>query len=68
MYAPPATVFAPADSARAVSDVYNVSPLATLPVLAALVAFFCLRHSNAGTRAIIWRCTLGGLLAIYAGR
>lgn len=68
MYAPPATVFAPADSARAVSDVYNVSLVATLPVLAALVAFFCLRHSNAGTRAVIWRCTLAAVLAIYAGR
>jgi beta-lactamase regulating signal transducer with metallopeptidase domain len=68
MYASPATFFAPADSARAVTDVYSVSLVATLPVLAALVVFLCLRRSNAGTRAIMWRCTLAGLLAIYAGR
>ena len=63
MYAPPATFFTPADSARAVADVYGVSLVATLPVIAAVVAFVCLRQSNAGTRAIIWRCTLAGLLA-----
>jgi BlaR1 peptidase M56 len=57
-----------ADSARAAADVYSVSLVATLPVLAALVAFLCLRQSNAGTRAIVWRCALGGLLIIYAGR
>ena len=68
MYAPPATFFTPADSARAVSDVYSVSLVATLPLLAAVVAFLCLRPSNAGTRAIMWRCALTGLLVIYAGR
>src|SRR5688572_20196365 len=68
MYAPPTTFFTPADSARAVSDVYSVSLVATLPVLAAMVAFLCLRQSNAGTRAIIGRCALGGLLVIFAGR
>ena len=68
MYAPPATFFTPADSARAVSDVYGVSLVATLPVLAAVIAFLCLRQSNAGTRAIIWRCALSGLLVIFAGR
>src|SRR5688500_13987183 len=68
MNASPFTFFTSADSARAVADVYSVSLIATLPVLAALVAYLCLRHSNAGTRAIIWRCALGGLLVIYAGR
>lgn len=68
MYAPPATFPTPADSALAVGDVYSVSLVATLPILAALVAFFFLRQSNAGTRAIVWRCTLAGLLVIYAGR
>lgn len=68
MNAPPATVFIPADSARTVADVYSVSLVATLPVLAALVAFLYLRGSNAGTRAIVWRCVLSGLLVIYAGR
>jgi hypothetical protein len=48
MYAPPVTFFSPADSARAVGDVYSVSLVATLvPVIAALVAFLCLRQSNA---------------------
>ena len=68
MNAPSATFFTPADSARAVADVYSVSLVATLPVLAAVVAFFCLRQSNAGTRALVWRCALTGLLVIYAGR
>jgi beta-lactamase regulating signal transducer with metallopeptidase domain len=68
MYAPPATFLTPADSARTVSDVYSVSLVATLPVLAAVVAFFFLRQSNAGTRALVWRCTLSALLAICAGR
>jgi beta-lactamase regulating signal transducer with metallopeptidase domain len=68
MYSPSATFFTPADSARAVTDAYSVSLVATLPVLVALVAFLCLRQSNAGTRTIVWRCALAGLLAIYAGR
>jgi hypothetical protein len=68
MNAPFFTFFTDADSARAVADVYSVSLIATLPVLTALVAYLCLRQSNAGTRAIIWRCALGGLLVIYAGR
>ena len=58
----------PIDSVRAVADVYSVSLVATLPVLVALFAWFCLRQSNAGTRAIVWRCALAGLLAIYGGR
>jgi beta-lactamase regulating signal transducer with metallopeptidase domain len=68
MSAPAPTFFAPADSARAIGDVYSVSLVATLPVLVAVVAFLCLRQSSAGTRVLVWRCTLAGLLAIYAGR
>ena len=68
MYASPATFFTPADSARAVSDVYSVSLAATLPVVVAAVALLCLRQSNAGTRVIMWRCALTGLVVIYAGR
>src|SRR5687767_1873284 len=68
MLTTPAMLFTLADSARAMSDVYTVSMVATLPVLAALVAFLCLHESNAGTRAIVWRCALAGVLAIYAGR
>ena len=68
MYTPPTTIFTPSDSARVVGDIYSVSLLATLPVIAAAIAFVCLRQSNAGTRAVVWRCTIAGLLAIYAGR
>lgn len=68
MYAPATTFFTPADSARVVGDMYGLSLVATLPVLAAAVAVFCLRRSSAGTRTIVWRCTLAGLLAIFAGR
>ena len=64
----PASFFTPADSAHVVGDMYSVSLVATLPVFAAVVAFLCLRQSNAGTRAIIWKCALSGLLVIYAGR
>jgi beta-lactamase regulating signal transducer with metallopeptidase domain len=68
MYTPPATFFTPADSARVVADVYSASLIATLPVFAALIAFLWLRRSNAGTRAIVWRCALTGVIVIYAGR
>ena len=68
MSALPPTIFTPADSARAVADVYSVSLVATVPVLVALFAYVCLRQSNAGTRAIVWRCMLSALLVIYAGR
>lgn len=62
------TTFIPADSARVVADVYSVSLIATLLLAAAAVAFYCLRDSNAGTRAIVWRCTLVSLFAVCAGR
>ena len=68
MSAPAATLFTPADSARFVGDVYSVSLMATLPLVAAIVAFVLLRRSSAGTRAVVWRCIVAGLLAIYAGR
>ena len=68
MHAPPATFFTPADSARAVADVYSVSLVATLPVFVAVVVFHFLRTTSAGTRAVMWRCALASLLAIYAGR
>ena len=62
------TLFAPADSARIVADVYSVSLIATLLLAVAAVSLYWLRDSNAGTRAILWRCTLVGLLAVSAGR
>lgn len=65
---PPPTFLTPADTARAVADVYSVSLVATLPVLVAMLALLWLRRFSAGTRAIVWSCTLAALLAIYAGR
>lgn len=68
MYSAPITFFTPADSARVAGDVYSASLIVTLSVFVALVAFFLLRQSNAGTRAIMWRCALSALVVIYAGR
>jgi beta-lactamase regulating signal transducer with metallopeptidase domain len=66
--APTTTFLIPADSARIVADAYSVSLVVTMLSAAAVVAFYCLRHSNAGARAILWRCTLVTLLALCAGR
>ncbi|HEX6317106.1 MAG TPA: M56 family metallopeptidase [Gemmatimonadaceae bacterium] len=68
MFPPPTAFLAPADSARVVSDLYTVSLAATVPIVAAAMAFLCLRQSNAGMRSIVWRCVMAGLLAIVAGR
>lgn len=68
MYLSAPTFLASADSARAVGDVYSASLVATVPVLLGVFAFLFLRHSNAGTRAIVWRCALLSVLVIYAGR
>jgi beta-lactamase regulating signal transducer with metallopeptidase domain len=62
------TFFIPADSARIVADVYSVSLIATLLLAVVAVASYRLRDSNAGTRAIVWRCSVVGLLAVGAGR
>lgn len=56
------------DSARVVGDVYAVSLLATVPILAALVASVLLRRSSAGVRATAWRCAIVGVLAVAVGR
>jgi beta-lactamase regulating signal transducer with metallopeptidase domain len=65
--APPAFL-APADSARVVSDLYSVSLAATVPIIAAVIVFLSLRYASAGTRCMVWRCAIVGLLAILAGR
>jgi beta-lactamase regulating signal transducer with metallopeptidase domain len=56
------------DSARVAGDVYGLSLVATVPILLAAVALLLLRHSNAGARAVMWRCALISLLIICAGR
>jgi beta-lactamase regulating signal transducer with metallopeptidase domain len=68
MFAPLTPVFTPADSARTVGDVYSISLVATVPIIVAAVAFLVLRHSNAGTRAVMWRCAIIAVLAVYGGR
>ncbi len=66
----PATdmLIAPADSARTISDAYNVSLLITIPLLAAFAGGLLLRHSNAGARVIVWRSTVVVLVAMAVGQ
>lgn len=68
MALPSALLLAPADSARAVGEVYGISLLATLPLLAAAVALVALRSAGAGTRATVCRSAVVALLMMYAGR
>lgn len=68
MALPTGLLLTPADSARAVGDVYGVSLLATVPLLVALVAFLALRGQGAGTRVLIWRSAVVAMLAVYVGR
>lgn len=68
MALPSGLLLAPADSARAVGEVYGISLLATLPLLAAAVALFALRHAGGGARATVCRATVVALLVMYAGR
>ena len=68
MIAMAGSLFAPADSARAVAQVYSVSLLATAPLAAALAAATLARRAPAGTRALVWRCAIIALLLICVGR
>jgi hypothetical protein len=61
-------ILAPADTARAVAQVYTVSLLATLPILLAIVAAIILRRAPAGTRVLVWRSAVMALLIVYFGR
>src|SRR5689334_16902757 len=58
----------PADSARAVAQVYSVSLLATLPLIAAGAAAVGLQRASAATRALIWRSAAVGPVLIYFGQ
>jgi beta-lactamase regulating signal transducer with metallopeptidase domain len=66
--APIAVLSTPADSARAVSQVYTVSLLATVPLLVAAGGALLLRRSPAGLRSLVWRSAVAALLLVYAGR
>ncbi|MGH7625829.1 MAG: M56 family metallopeptidase [Gemmatimonadaceae bacterium] len=68
MIAMAGTLFAPADSARAVAQVYSVSLLATAPLAAALAGATLVRRAPAGTRALVWRSGMIALLLICLGR
>jgi beta-lactamase regulating signal transducer with metallopeptidase domain len=68
MALPTGLLLTPADSARAVGDVYGVSLLATVPLLVAVAAFLALRGKGAGTRVLIWRSAVVAMLAVYVGR
>ena len=65
---PTTLLLTPADSARAIGEVYGVSLLATVPLLVALVAVVLLQRSGAGTRVLVWRSAVAAMLVVYAGR
>jgi beta-lactamase regulating signal transducer with metallopeptidase domain len=69
LVAVPASAFVtPADSARAVAEVYTISLLATVPLVVAAVGALLLRRSPAGLRSLVWRSAVAALLIVYAGR
>lgn len=57
----------PADSARAVAQVYTISLAATAPLAVAAVAAVLVRRRPAGTRALVWRGAVVALLAVFVG-
>jgi len=57
----------PADSARAVAEVYSISLLATVPLATVGGAVIVLQRASAETRALLWRSTMVALLLIYFG-
>jgi beta-lactamase regulating signal transducer with metallopeptidase domain len=57
-----------ADSARAIATVYTVSLLATLPLVAAIIAGFLFRRANASVRILVWRSAVVVLLLACLGR
>lgn len=68
MAIPAGLLLAPADSARAVGEVYGISLLATIPMVGAAVALFALRRAGGGARATVCRAAVIALLAMYVGR
>ncbi len=68
MALPSGLLLAPADSARAIGEVYGISLLATLPLLAAGTSLLALRRASGGARVTICRAAVVALLAMYVGR
>ena len=58
----PDLLLTPADSARAVTQVYTVSMLATVPLVVAGAASLALRRAPAGMRSLVWRSAVLALL------
>lgn len=67
-YLPADFALAPADSVRAVAQVYAVSLLATAPLVVAGMAALALQRRPAGTRALVWRSAVLALLILYVGQ
>ena len=63
-----AGVLAQADSAQAVTGVYSVSLLATVPIVAAAGVALALRRSSAEARVLVWRSAIAALLLVFIGR
>lgn len=63
-----AGVLAQADSAQAVTGVYSLSLVATLPIIAAAGVALALRRSSAEARVLVWRSTIAALLLVFVGR
>jgi beta-lactamase regulating signal transducer with metallopeptidase domain len=61
-------LLAQADSARAMSTVYTVSLLATMPLVAAAIAALMLRRASAEGRMLVWRSAVVVLLLAFVGR
>jgi beta-lactamase regulating signal transducer with metallopeptidase domain len=57
-----------ADSARAAVSVYTATLLATLPLVAAVIAALVLRQARAEARALVWRCVVVAIAMIVIGR
>lgn len=64
----PAFALSPSDSARAVAQVYTWSLLASVPLLLGFLAAVLLARSPAGTRVLVWRSTVAGLLLVSAAQ
>jgi bla regulator protein BlaR1 len=64
----PDWMLTPADSARAVANVYTVSLLAIVPIVVAALAAILLRSAPAGTRSLIWRSAILALLVTFIVR
>jgi beta-lactamase regulating signal transducer with metallopeptidase domain len=68
MALPAPLLLTPADSARVVGEVYGLSLLATIVLVATALALLGMRRASAGARALACRSAVVALLAVAAGR